>query len=123
MMKRIPDHCHLRSSAGLIDATYLCADVVVWLTGSGNLCSIIKSISGIVSPRPPDVLALVLTGLCACRDFEKEASQKQRDARPALDKVKLAEDTVEAADDQVKRAQEYAQSADEELKAAMQQLR
>ena len=65
----------------------------------------------------------MLIGVGACRDLEKEASQKQRDARPALDKVKLAEETVEAADDQVRRAQEYAQNADEELKAAVEQLR
>ena len=57
------------------------------------------------------------------RDFEKEASQKQREARPVLDRVKLAEDTVEAAEDQVRRAQEYAKSAEDELRAATEQLR
>ena len=61
--------------------------------------------------------------LSACREFEKEASQKQREAMPVLDRVKLAEETVEAAEDQVKRAQEHARSADEQLRAAVDQLR
>lgn len=62
-------------------------------------------------------------GLSACRDFEKEASQKQREARPVLDRVNLAEETVKAAEDQVKRAEGYARSADEQLRAAVDQLR
>ena len=68
-------------------------------------------------------LASVLTAGSASRDLEKEASQKQREAGPALEKVKRAQETVDAAEDQVRRAQEYAQSADEELKAAVEQLR
>lgn len=76
----------------------------------------------------PGLLAIlhfhgVTRKLCACRDFEKEASQKQREARPALEKVKSAEETVEAVEDQVRRAEDFANSVDEELKAVMEQLR
>ena len=76
--------------------------------------------------RPVGFLAVGMVctqSLCACRDFEKEASQKQREARPALEKVKSAEETVEAVEDQVRRAEEFANSNDEELKAVMEQLR
>ncbi len=89
----------------------------------GSLGWTFESNNGTAPPGLPGASALVLIGVGACRDLEKEASQKQREARPALDKVKLAEETVEAADDQVRRAQEYAQNADEELKAAVEQLR
>ena len=95
---------------------------MVWLDGSLSLCCMFVRNTCRSSPRLLGASALVLIG-GACRDLEKEASQKQRDARPALDKVKLAEETVEAAEDQVRRAEEYAQNADEELKAAVDQLR
>ena len=68
--------------------------------------------------------ALALSRTCSlCRDLEKKASQQQREARPVLDRVRLAEETVEAAEDQVRRAQEYAKTADDELCAATEQLR
>ena len=69
------------------------------------------------------IIWLFAEGLSACRDIEKEASQKQREARPVLDRFNLAEETVKAAEDQVKRAQEYARSTDEQLRAAVDQLR
>ena len=101
----------------------LCADIAVWLLGSLFLHCMFRRKTGSAAPGLPGASVPVLTGVGACRDLEKKASQKQRDARPALDKIKLAEETVEAAEDQVRRAEEYAQNADEELKAAVEQLR
>ena len=55
---------------------------------------------------------------CGCRDFEKESVQARRQSGPALEMVRVADSTVEAAEQQVQAAREVAANAEEQLKAA-----
>ncbi len=54
----------------------------------------------------------------AGRDFERESAQARRQSAPALDMVRVADATAEAAEQQLQAAREVAASADEQLKAA-----
>ncbi len=52
------------------------------------------------------------------RDFERESAQARRQSAPALDMVRVADATAEAAEQQLQAAREVAANADEQLKAA-----
>lgn len=57
------------------------------------------------------------------RDFEKESLQARRQSAPALEMVRVAEATAEAAEQQVSAAREVAASANQQLSAATNALR
>ncbi|CAL8467633.1 g7171 [Coccomyxa elongata] len=58
------------------------------------------------------------TALKQLKDFEKESAQARRQSAPALDMVRVADATAEAAEQQLQAAREVAANADEQLKAA-----
>lgn len=72
----------------------------------------------------PAVINMVELSNCdACRDFERESAQAKRGSAPALERVRSAEATAEAAEQQVQAALQVSATSQQQLREAQQALR